>query len=245
MNKPECLVIDDFLSDNDWNNLFNQIQVDNWIKVNNHKDKYWHLTDGDVYKTERKSLPNFPFNDNNDIWFHRFRKLLNECNDVKTFVGDYKSFTARAYAYPVGSKNPWHEDMGTLTYAYYMHKEWQINWDGILLIVPYNKVELKQLLNLNNGTVHNDDYKLSMSPMEMFEQREKYKNILDYGSGYFIAPKPNRLVIINKHVVHGINRVDKDAGENIRLSISGCIFPTNFEEKIDFKIHDQKIVSKN
>ena len=46
--------------------------------------------------------------------------------------------------------------------------------------------------------------------------------------GTFISPKPNRLVLINKNVVHGITRVDKDAGENVRLTLTGFF---NFFDK--------------
>jgi len=62
----------------------------------------------------------------------------------------------------------------------------------------------------------------------MFEQAEKTKNLMDYGMGTFISPKPNRLVLINKNVVHGITRVDKDAGENVRLTLTGFF---NFFDK--------------
>jgi len=62
----------------------------------------------------------------------------------------------------------------------------------------------------------------------MFEQSEKQKNLIDYGLGTFVSPKPNRLVLIGKNVVHGITRVDKDAGENVRLTLTGFF---NFFQK--------------
>jgi hypothetical protein len=104
-----------------------------------------------------------------------------------------------------------------------MHKHWQINWDATLLIVPYGSVDYVQRLALDSNTKHYDSYKEIMSPMEMFEQRKKFQSIIDYGLGTFVSPKPNRLILINKNVVHGITRVDSDAGENIRLTITGMV----------------------
>ena len=234
INQPECLVVDDFLSNDDWNKLFNQVQVDNWSAVEKHTDKYWHLTDGNAYKTTRRLSLDFPYNNNYDIWFHRFNKFLS--TDVaKEFVGEYRGYSCRCCAYPVGGKNPWHDDIGFLTYSYYLHKHWQINWDGTLLIIPKDKVDYNQMIELEENSKRSDEYSKNNTPMEMFEQSKKYKNILDYGYGYFVSPKPNRLVIINKDIVHGINRVDTDAGENVRLTLTGGIFPKKYVGPIDEK----------
>lgn len=39
--------------------------------------------------------------------------------------------------------------------------------------------------------------------------------------GRFIYPLPNRLVLMRRGIYHSIQRVDKNAGENCRLSLSG------------------------
>jgi Rps23 Pro-64 3,4-dihydroxylase Tpa1-like proline 4-hydroxylase len=126
----------------------------------------------------------------------------------------------RCHGYPVGSKNPWHTDMGGVTYSYYLHKHWQINWDSMLLVLPKDSVEYKQIMRKLPGTKQQDTY-AGTGTLEMFEQAEKQKGLIEHGMGYFVAPKPNRLVLINKNVVHGITRVDKDAGENVRLTMTG------------------------
>ena len=59
--------------------------------------------------------------------------------------------------------------------------------------------------------------------MEMFEQSSKFQSIIDHGLGIFVSPKPNRLVLINKNVIHGITRVDPDAGQNSRVTLTGFI----------------------
>jgi hypothetical protein len=59
--------------------------------------------------------------------------------------------------------------------------------------------------------------------MEMFEQSSKFQSIIEHGMGIFVSPKPNRLVLINKKVIHGVTRVDLDAGQNSRVTLTGFI----------------------
>jgi hypothetical protein len=89
------------------------------------------------------------------------------------------------------------------------------------------------LLTLEKGSVHHDCYTSTNSPMEMFQQKEKYQSIIDHGLGFFVSPKPNRLILINKKVVHGITSVDKDAGENMRVSLTGMVMESDWKETND------------
>jgi hypothetical protein len=232
LNRPEALVVDDFLPDNVWKKIYNQIQVDKWTNTKP-DDKFWHYTDGVNYKNQKRFLSNGPFNDNSDLWFEYFTNFLNNCDEVKSFAKDYVEIAMRCHSYPVGGKNPWHNDLGFTTYTYYLHKHWQINWDATLLIIPYDKVKYDQILSLEEGTVHHDSYTQTNSPMEMFQQKEKYQPIMDYGLGFFVSPKPNRLILINKKVNHGITRVDPDAGENQRVTLTGMIMESDWRETND------------
>ena len=40
-----------------------------------------------------------------------------------------------------------------------------------------------------------------------------------YGCGHYITCKPNRLVFTKGGVWHSVNRVDKDAGDHVRMTI--------------------------
>jgi Rps23 Pro-64 3,4-dihydroxylase Tpa1-like proline 4-hydroxylase len=219
INSPEVLVVDDFLNDQDWDRLLNQVQLDAWSQTQP-DDKYWHWTDGVNYKNTKRFLRDAPFDDNFDIWFNAIKKFADTCEPAQQFVKGYTDIAMRCHAYPVGSKNPWHTDMGGVTYSYYLHKHWQINWDATLLILPKGSVEYKQVMPKLPGTKQYDSYKGTGS-LELFEQANKVKNLIEYGVGTFVSPKPNRLILINKNVVHGITRVDPDAGENLRISLTG------------------------
>lgn len=217
---PECLVIDDFLPQDSWDKMLNQIQLDHW-EINHPDDRFWHMTDGRHYKSEKRFLSECPHNNNYDLWFEELRELADNCPEAQPYVGGYSDVACRAMAYPIGSKNPWHHDFGATTYTYYIHKEWKAQWDGSLLIIPKGKARIKQNMQVAEGTVRNDSYRHDFLPMELFEQKDKYNAILDYGLGDFVLPKPNRLILINRQTVHGINRVDQDAGENMRLTLTG------------------------
>ena len=218
MKTPEVLVVDDFLEQEAWDRLLNQVQCDEWTQ-SQPDDKYWHITDGANYKASKRFLRDAPFNDNYDIWADAIRAFA-DSEPAQEYVAGYTDIAMRCHGYPVGSKNPWHTDMGGVTYSYYLHKHWQINWDSMLLVLPKDSVEYKQIMRKLPGTKQQDTYR-STGTLEMFEQAEKQKGLIEHGMGYFVAPKPNRLVLINKNVVHGITRVDKDAGENVRLTMTG------------------------
>jgi hypothetical protein len=225
MKTPEVLVIDEFLSIDDREKIFNQVQVDRW-RATEIDDKFWHMTDGFNYKGVKRWGKDRPHNNNAEIWFENFTKFLNTCPDVIDFVSkDYYDISMQCHGYPVGSKNPWHTDLGYTTYTYYLHKHWQINWDSTLLVIPKDaQVKYQQLLTLDSNSVHTDSYAKDNMPMEMFEQHNKYKTLIEHGLGIFVSPKPNRLILINKGVIHGVTRVDSDAGENIRVSLTGAIW---------------------
>ena len=218
MKTPEVLVVDDFLPQESWDRLLNQVQCDEWTQ-SQPDDKYWHITDGANYKASKRFLRDAPFNDNYDIWADAI-KTFADSEAAQEYTAGYTDIAMRCHGYPVGSKNPWHTDMGGVTYSYYLHKHWQINWDSMLLVLPKDSVEYKQIMRKLPGTKQQDTYR-STGTLEMFEQAEKQKGLIEHGMGYFVAPKPNRLVLINKNVVHGITRVDKDAGENVRLTMTG------------------------
>ena len=169
------------------------------------------------------------------MWFEHFNKFLTEYEHIADYVvgGEFEDYALRCHAYPVSAKNPWHNDLGFTTYTYYLHKEWHINWDATLLILPMGSVpEYSQWMELEEGTKHYDSYAELKSPMEMFQQKEKYKSIIDKGIGTFVSPKPNRLILIQKNSVHGITRVDPDAGDNIRVTLTGAIGEKGWRERI-------------
>jgi len=54
-----------------------------------------------------------------------------------------------------------------------------------------------------------------------FDLENESQNVLNPGFGIYIAPLPNRIVFVNKRVVHKVERIDRSAGDNYRLSLTG------------------------
>lgn len=46
-------------------------------------------------------------------------------------------------------------------------------------------------------------------------------NYIGDGIGYYIVPKPNRLVIFKNNILHCIKKVENAAGNHVRASITG------------------------
>ena len=44
------------------------------------------------------------------------------------------------------------------------------------------------------------------------------------GMGYYFAPTSNRIIFIRGATPHAIKRIEADAGDNLRLSLSGFFF---------------------
>ena len=171
LNTPEVIVIDDFLPEEIQDRILNQVQVDKWQSTLV-DDKFWHMTDGINYKGPKRWYSDAPFNDNYDLWFDNLSKFLDTAKNINHVVPGIEDgifdIALRCHAYPVGSKNPWHFDLGFSTYTYYLHKNWQANWDSTLLVLPEGSVDFEQVLPLKEGTVHYDSYADLESPMEMF-----------------------------------------------------------------------------
>lgn len=55
----------------------------------------------------------------------------------------------------------------------------------------------------------------------MIAHAENESSIDHFGVGQYISSKPNRLIITKGGIWHSINRVDQNAGENVRSTIVG------------------------
>lgn len=236
LKTPEVLIVDDFLPKEVQDKIMNQVQVDRWKTTDAVDDKFWHVTDGPNFKNNKRWFADVPHNDNSDLWFEHFHTFLTTCPEVEYFVDGasegIEDFAMRCHAYPVGSKNPWHYDLGFSTYTYYLHNDWKVHWDSTLLVLPKDSAVYKQTMELMEGSVHYDSYREINSPMEMFQQNDKYDDIMNVGYGTFVMPKPNRLVLIKHDTIHGITRVDSDAGDNMRVTLTGAVADKTWRERL-------------
>lgn len=137
-----------------------------------------------------------------------FRSLLMH-SAVEAFLTGTKgwqSVNMRPYIYPVSSGLGWHTDRGKeAAFIYYAHPEWRAQWGGELLVAPVSGSP-----RTRQGGGFQDFY-------------DQFDDGLIAGKdiGTFVAPAPNRLVLLRGGVPHCIKRVDPAAGEAFRASIAG------------------------
>lgn len=222
------IVIDDFLSKDDFAHMWNFIQEERFRYVHSEKwIKAFRLSDGnpmwgDVYISEKIDYDNessvFPMKRGIDPLFEQMNDAL---KTFKPYIGnkgkEWNYYFARPYLYPRDAGLSWHTDgRGDMSgaFVYYCHPEWNALWGSELLIhsSEAGKVKYPQTKMYDGKTkilgLHMDHTAAS-------------EHLMKEGMGQYILPKPNRMVVLKPGLIHRINRVDPAAGDHIRASITG------------------------
>lgn len=126
---------------------------------------------------------------------------------------DWAFFSCTPYVYPTGAGLTWHEDSTdrTASFVLYVHPEWKPSWGAELLIAPNNGVDRGEEDQPDQVVGHDQG----------FNDRKRMAMVSEPGFGFYVVPKPNRMVVIGSHVQHTIKKVDLAAGENVRASVTG------------------------
>ena len=175
--------------------------------------KVWRICDGEHLAGMSLNSKDYPYRTPADA-LHFAVKHLAE-NYVTDIVGkeneDWSFITYRPYIYPQGTRISWHNDHGYVAACiFYCHTEWNPSWGGELMVANTPPPEAAP-------AVDTPDHYLS---------RSHIKPTLDYyGFGNYISCLPNRMVFTKGCTWHMINRVDKDAGENLRCSFVAFFHP--------------------
>jgi Rps23 Pro-64 3,4-dihydroxylase Tpa1-like proline 4-hydroxylase len=179
-----------------------------WVKV-------WRLNDGPSVQGSEYLHSRRPFGNAFDPVIDAVAALASRHADLVGPQGDaWDDISLRSYLYPRGTKLSWHEDTGQKSgaYIFYAHPRWGSTWGGELLI---GETDGAEAIRAGSRT----------GPYIDHEWEDRY--LLKAGHGRFIAAKPNRLVLLSAGLYHAINRVDADAGDNVRCSLSGFFIRLN------------------
>lgn len=223
-----CLVIDDFLSEEEKGLVWAYIQEEKYKPV--HSDQWvkaFRLSDGipmwgppylsDKYDADRKNDV-YPVNKGIDIIFKSLKAVQSEFIPLIGKQGDdWAYFFARSYLYPRGTGLSWHRDNAnnvTGAFVYYAHPKWDVNWGGEFLI---SDSSTKNIVYDTQRTYSGDDRFLGSH----LDTSSENKILMEKGFGLYVQPKPNRLAVLTSGVVHTIKRVDENAGDNVRSTIQG------------------------
>jgi hypothetical protein len=201
IESKDFVVYDDLLDSETFKKINHFVQqekysiphIESWLKV-------WRMSDG-------LTMGSRPYNydkneevqsDNYMGYIFNYFKQLSELHEG--VIGDWKKITLRSYLYGRDTKLSWHNDAG---YAgagiFYIHSYWGSTWGGELMIAQTPNVE--------------------SIPDPSIDHSFEDKFLEHYGLGQYITCKPNRIVLTKGGLWHSINRIDKDAGDHIRMSI--------------------------
>ncbi|NEC90108.1 2OG-Fe(II) oxygenase [Streptomyces sp. SID12501] len=206
-------VFDDFLAPGAAASLWEQLRTEDYHFVHGRRDGSWNKVYG-LLDGSPLSGPG-TLNDPEGHFTGRFadhalhpsggatdavvKQLAEEATRIEPWTGrfgtDWHAFTCRAFLYPQGSGLAWHDDSGdrAASFVLYAHPEWQAPWGAELLI--------------SGGT-----------PGARPEDQNAH---LTSRVGHYVAPRPNRLVVLRSGVPHMIKKVEPHAGDRVRGSVAG------------------------
>ncbi|HEY6136176.1 MAG TPA: 2OG-Fe(II) oxygenase [Thermoanaerobaculia bacterium] len=119
------------------------------------------------------------------------------------------------YLLPRGTALSMHRDAYYYSgaFIFYVHHQWDVHWGGHLVI-----------LDDRTGMGIDKD----APEMFSFLSEEAENRVLsEPGVGLSIVPRPNRLVLLRENVYHMITRVDADAGDRARITLTGFFLTGN------------------
>lgn len=158
-----------------------------------------------------------------------FQTILQHGDDWSDLIGrqpqDWCGFTTRAFLYPQGTGLSWHLDLGRYSgaYIYYAHPNWNVKWGGELMIADDPAREKMGAAFDPHDPSHTSIYHPDKTKRfgQHLENTWENKKLLETGTGRYVMPKPNRLVIVSLGCAHCINPVSAAAGDNVRATLTG------------------------
>ena len=216
---PNFRVIDDFLDEETWTQVWSDFQFLQLHPVTRTLGA-WKLDDGVPLGGEEIVMPREPQEPaagpaSSSLASSGLASMVSKLLDSPEFFGkliddDWNRISARPYVYPQGTGLSWHVDDHELyagAFIYYAHPHWNAHWGGELLVAERDlEAEAEQ------GEMPIMGHR--------FETESYSERLLEIGCGNFVCPKPNRLVMLSG-APHMVARINSAAGATVRASISG------------------------
>lgn len=229
---PQGIVYDDFLPDELFQDIWTYLRQSDYEHINTKGriSRAWHINDGFPLRTllnlfyypDEATKPDADYVYPTGTAFDRFAEQMMELvPQVKGLVGepvkDWANFSVTGWIYPQGTGLSMHDDGSGIysgAYAYFVNPDWKIHWGGLLLFLHEEANRRIQA------------YKETVDPVAYYkekwlDQSLEYSMIWDPGLATCIFPRPNRLVFIKNDAYHMVTKVNRDAGDNLRMSLAG------------------------
>ena len=239
-------VYDDVLGEKEFRAVWQYVQLESYVPVHEPEwVKVWRISDGiplaattGVLYKKPPAMAGAPTGDDakreriypTHTGLDRFLEALaSQFDQLAGLVGrlgvDFENISARSFLYPVGTGLSWHEDAVGYSggYVFYAHPEWNVQWGGELLVADESarpqdsESDRVVVLTRQEGGLRLT--KIRIPPF--LDNRAQNAVLGERGLGSYIAPKPNRLVVIAAGNSHMINKVSPAAGDHVRCTIAG------------------------
>lgn len=231
---PHFTVIDDFLNEETWTGLWSDFQFMDLLPVSR-TGGAWKLDDGiplggrecvmeraskkPVLKAQEQPASEDHWGPVGDPIAALLREVISSKAHERLIDDDWVRLAGRAYVYPRETGLSWHVDDHELyagAFVYYAHPIWDAHFGGELLVGEMLETE--------------PDDELPIMAYR-FETESYSERLLEVGCGQFIAPKPNRVVLLSG-APHMVAKVSAAAGQNIRASVAGFFLRPGADEAI-------------
>ncbi len=232
-------VIDDFLPEVAWQQVWRWFQVAPFFPNDIQGLRgAWRLDDGrvmrgpDVYygggsEEAVATHPNsfaYPTGTGLDLLIEYFNQNIELYAPLVGYEGrDWYTMAAAPRLYERGSSLYWHRDtpaVVTGSCTYYAHPYWNAMWGGELYIAHPEARNIPEEWgpSLNPPQEVMGQGMATMSAH--LDNSAASAALMETGMGYYVAPKPNRLVVMQTGNPHMINKVAMAAGDHVRASVT-------------------------
>jgi len=217
LRTDKIAVYDSVLSAGDFENAWVHVQNEKysapakagaWIKV-------WRLNDGPSVSSAEYLYSKRPFGNAYDPIFAAVAEAAKAQGQLVGHEGrEWHDIALRSYLYPRGTKLSWHDDtdLKAGSFIFYAHPRWGSTWGGELLVAETGSPK---------------QARAGVRTLPYVDHAWEDRFLLEAGHGHFVSAKPNRLVLLSAAAYHSIGRVDPDAGDNVRCSVSGFFIARN------------------
>lgn len=178
-----------------------QFQGDVWSRA-------WGLGESPPVASDTFLASDLPIGDGLDLLFEKIAKSIHTSTLFGTNGVDWDQIGFRVFIHSRGSRLLPHSDSPKYVGAavFYAHPKWSALWGGELLFPDTDFITEDAAYD------------------GQFLDQAVDRSILSSGIGAYVCPKPNRLVLIKGGTWHMTNRVDADAGANMRCTVCAFVY---------------------
>lgn len=214
----EYTVIDNVLDESQFSALWAEVQGLDFFHHTGLWNKVWQLTDPPTVSSSSFYLSQQQFSAPIQSIVEQFKNAIDSSGYYGSIGKEWDDISFTIYLNGRGSRLLTHADYPTYAGAavYYIHPYWSSTWGGELVFPDVPPHEIVGSTNPINGPLY---------------RKTEDTTFTKTGTGRYVTPTPNRMVLIRPRVWHRTNPVDVDAGNHLRVSISAFLLRQNTSSK--------------